>query len=163
MRFSILSYAKVRLEIFYLCINIGCLSPVATTQMEQATGFWTAYLLCLCFFVLGISIFIMGKRHYVVHPPKGSIIIDAFRAMWIGLRNGGSMGESIAATTLASLSSTLLITLQRPQNPHTKIVVEDASSKRHGTMPTSMSSSVDSQHAASSSSTQYTMLPTRRC
>lgn len=77
--------------IFYLCINIGCLSPIATTQMERSSGFWTAYLLCLCFFILGIAIFIVGKRHYVVHPPNGSIIMDAFRAMWIGLRNGGRM------------------------------------------------------------------------
>ncbi|KAF6227647.1 hypothetical protein HO173_012087 [Letharia columbiana] len=77
--------------IFYLCVNLGCLSPLATTEMEQSTGFWTAYLLCLCFFVLGIAILIAGERYYVVHPPKGSIIIDAFRAMWIGLRNGGNM------------------------------------------------------------------------
>lgn len=77
--------------IFYLCINLGCLSPIATTEMEQSMGFWMAYLLCLCFFVLGITILIAGKRSYVVHPPKGSIIINAFRAMWIGLRNGANM------------------------------------------------------------------------
>lgn len=77
--------------IFYLCINLGCLSPIATTEMEQSTGFWTAYLLCLCFFVLGVAILIAGERYYVIHPPKGSIIINAFRAMWIGLRNGGNM------------------------------------------------------------------------
>lgn len=72
--------------------------------MEQSTGFWSAYLLCLCFFVLGIAILIAGERYYVVHPPKGSIIIDAFRAMWIGLRNGGNMGKSTAAAASASLS-----------------------------------------------------------
>ena len=64
-----------------------------------------AYLLCLCFFVLGITILIAGKRSYVVHPPKGSIIINAFRAMWIGLRNGANMGKSTAAaTSVMSLS-----------------------------------------------------------
>lgn len=60
-------------------------------------GFWTAYLLCLCVFILAITILIAGRDHYVVHPPKGSAIINAFRAMWIGLRNGGSMGRSTAA------------------------------------------------------------------
>ena len=81
-------------QIFYLCINLGCLSPVATTEMEQKIGFWPAYLLCLCVFAIGISILIAGEKLYVVHPPQGSIITNAFRAMWIGLRSGGNMGES---------------------------------------------------------------------
>ena len=145
MRFSILSYAKVKVKIFYLCINLGCVSPIATTEMEQSTGFWTAYLLCLCVFVLGVAILIAGKRYYVVHPPKGSIIINAFRAMWIGLRNGGNMGKSIAAAVSAFLSHSLLIKVQRPRNPRTKISA-DASTERHGTIFTLMSSSVGSRH-----------------
>ena len=131
--FSSLSYAKIEIKIFYLCINLGCISPIATTEMEQSIGFWTAYLLCLCIFVLGVAILIAGKRHYVVHPPKGSIIINAFRAMWIGLRNGGNMGKSIAAAVPAFLSHSLLIKLQRPQNPRTKMSA-DANTERHGTM-----------------------------
>lgn len=132
-RFSILSYAKVKVKIFYLCINLGCLSPIATTEMEQSTGFWTAYLLCLCFFVLGVAILIAGERYYVIHPPKGSIIINAFRAMWIGLRNGGNMGTSTAAAAPASLSYPLLITSQRPRNRRTEMSV-DANTKDYGTI-----------------------------
>lgn len=101
-RVLIWSCVKVKVKIFYLCINLGCLSPIATTEMEQSTGFWTAYLLCLCFFVLGVTILIAGERYYVVNPPKGSVIINAFRAMWIGLRNGGNMGKSTTAVALAS-------------------------------------------------------------
>lgn len=77
--------------VYYLCINLGCLSPIATTEMEQSTGFWTAYLLCFFIFVLAIGILIAGKKLYVIHPPKSSIIVDSFRAMWIGLRNGANM------------------------------------------------------------------------
>ena len=129
-----MSHAKVKIKIFYLCINLGCLSPVATTEMEQSTGFWTAYLLCLCAFVLGVAILTAGERYYVVHPPKGSIIINSFRAMWIGLRNGGNMGEkSVATAASASLSYSLLITLQRLQSPRTKMCM-DVSTKRHGTI-----------------------------
>lgn len=98
MRFTTWSSADVDAKIFYLCINVGCLSPIATTEMERSTGFWTAYLLCLGFFILAIAILIAGKRYYVVHPPNSSIIINAFRAMWIGLRNGG-MGKSTAVAT----------------------------------------------------------------
>ena len=124
-------------KIYYLCINLGCIAPIATTEMEQSTGFWTAYLLCLCVFILAIIILIAGKDHYVVHSPKGSVIINAFRAMWIGLRNGGSMGKSTAATMSGSstLFFFLLIALQILQSLHTKINA-DASTNCHGTMTT---------------------------
>lgn len=160
--FSICLYAKVKVKIFYLCINLGCLSPIATTEMERSTGFWTAYLLCLYFFVLGVTILIAEKRYYVVHPPNGSIIINAFKAMWIDLRYGGNMGKSTAAATLVSLSYLLLITLQTPPNRHTKMSAE-TSIKCHGTMFTSMSSSVGLRHVVTSFFTQCTGSPTRKC
>jgi dipeptide/tripeptide permease len=69
--------------VFYFCINIGGLSAIATTNMELYTGFWSAYLLCLCTFAVGIAILITGKKTYVVKPPKGSIITDSFRALWM--------------------------------------------------------------------------------
>ncbi|MCJ1255653.1 peptide transporter ptr2 [Lignoscripta atroalba] len=77
--------------IFYMCINIGSLSSIATTELEKNTGFWTAYLLCLCMFAVGIVVLVAGKKYYIVRPPKGSVIVNAFRAMWIGLRNNGNM------------------------------------------------------------------------
>ena len=76
---------------------------------------------------------IAGERYYVVHPPKGSVIINAFRAMWIGLRNGGNMGKSTAAAASESLFHSLLITLQRLRNPRTRMNAE-ASIERPGTM-----------------------------
>lgn len=156
-----MSYAKVKIKIFYMCINLGCLSPVATTVMEQSTGFWTAYLLCLCFFIFGIAILMAGKRHYVVHPPKGSVIINAFRAMWVGLRNGGNMGESTAVIASASLPYSPLIRLQRLRSPHTKMSA-DASTKHHGTTIISMSSSGGLRHVVSFYFTQSTGPPTRK-
>lgn len=60
--------------------------------MEQRTGFWTAYLLCFCMFIVGIAILLAGKKQYIVRPPRGSVIPNAFKAMWIGLKNKGNMG-----------------------------------------------------------------------
>jgi len=73
--------------IFYFCINVGSLSLLATPYMEKDVGFWSAYLLAFCMFALGFCVLILGKKFYVVRPPKGSIITDAFKAMWIMLRN----------------------------------------------------------------------------
>ena len=59
--------------------------------MEKWIDFWAAYLLCLCMFVIGIAVLIAGKKYYVVRPPKGSVIPNAFRALWIGIINKGNM------------------------------------------------------------------------
>ncbi|MCJ1467054.1 peptide transporter ptr2 [Pseudocyphellaria aurata] len=77
--------------IFYLCINIGGLSSIATTEMEKNTGFWSAFLLCLLMFCVGIAVLVGGKKYYVVRPPRGGVILNAFRACWVGLVNKGNM------------------------------------------------------------------------
>lgn len=73
--------------IFYGCINIGSLSLLATPYMERDVGFWSAFLLCLCMFVVGTVVVIGGRKLYVVRPPQGSIITDAFKALWIMVLN----------------------------------------------------------------------------
>ncbi|KAI9763596.1 MAG: peptide transporter ptr2 [Geoglossum simile] len=80
--------------IFYLCINIGSLSAIATTELELHIDFWAAYLLPTLMFLVGFVVVIAGKKYYVVRPPKGSIIIHAFKAMWIGLVNKGNMNAA---------------------------------------------------------------------
>ncbi|QDS78078.1 hypothetical protein FKW77_003679 [Venturia effusa] len=73
--------------IFYLCINTGSLSAIATTEMELKIGFWSAYLLPLIMFCIGFGILVAGKKKYVVRPPKGSVIVDSFKALWIGIKS----------------------------------------------------------------------------
>jgi POT family proton-dependent oligopeptide transporter len=73
--------------IFYGAINVGSLSLLATPYMERDIGFWSAYLLCLCMFAVGTLVVILGRKHYVVRPPQGSVITDAFKALWIMVIN----------------------------------------------------------------------------
>ncbi|EFW20277.1 hypothetical protein D8B26_003310 [Coccidioides posadasii str. Silveira] len=73
--------------IFYACINIGSLSLLATPYMERDIGFWSAYLLCLCIFVVGTCILVLGRKFYVVRPPTGSIITNAFKALGVMVMN----------------------------------------------------------------------------
>ena len=75
--------------IFYLMINVGSLSTLVTTPMEKYIGFWAAYLLPLAMFVVGFCILISGRKAYVDKPPKGSVVAHCFKAMWIGIKNGG--------------------------------------------------------------------------
>ncbi|KAF7946917.1 uncharacterized protein EAE97_004166 [Botrytis byssoidea] len=65
--------------IFYWCINIGSLSLLATPYMERDVGFWSAYLMCLCVFMVGFVTLLVGRKRYIVRPPKGTVITDAFK------------------------------------------------------------------------------------
>ena len=65
--------------IFYWCINVGALSLLATPYLERDVGFWSAYLLCICVFLIGITILVLGRKQYVDRPPSGSVVGHAFR------------------------------------------------------------------------------------
>jgi POT family proton-dependent oligopeptide transporter len=82
-------------NIFYWCINIGSLSAIATVWMELKIGFWAAFLLPFCFFFLAIAVLVIGKGRYVVRPPKGSVLLDAGKAMAIAARNNFNMDAAI--------------------------------------------------------------------
>lgn len=73
--------------IFYGCINLGSLSLLATPYMERDVGFWSAFLLCLGIFCVGTAVVLLGRKFYIVRPPQGSIVTDAFRVIGIMLRN----------------------------------------------------------------------------
>ncbi|CRG83499.1 Peptide transporter PTR2 [Talaromyces islandicus] len=73
--------------IFYGCINVGSLSLLATPYMERDVGFWSAFLLCLCMFLVGAGVLVLGRKFYVVRPPQGQIITDAFRCMGVMIKH----------------------------------------------------------------------------
>jgi POT family proton-dependent oligopeptide transporter len=73
--------------IFYWSINIGALSLLATPYMERDIGFWSAYLLALCMFVVGITVLILGRKQYVDRPPDGTVVVDAFKAVGLMIRH----------------------------------------------------------------------------
>lgn len=80
--------------IFYMCINFGSLSQIATTELEHNVDFWAAYLLPFCFFFVGILALILGKNIYVKRPPQGSVIPDAFRICYIAIKNNFSLSAA---------------------------------------------------------------------
>lgn len=73
--------------VFYFCINLGSLSLLATPYMERDKDFWSAYLLCLCVFLVGTLVLVLGRKVYVVRPPQGSIITNAFRVIGMMIKN----------------------------------------------------------------------------
>lgn len=80
--------------IFYMCINVGSLSAIATTNLELHVGFWSAYLLPLLMFGVGFFVLVSGKKRYVIRPPQGGVIADCFRALWIAIKNRGDIEKA---------------------------------------------------------------------
>ncbi|RDW71679.1 hypothetical protein BP5796_07713 [Coleophoma crateriformis] len=74
--------------LFYMCINIGSLSSMVTTELESKIGFWCAFLFPVCVFSLGFAALLSSRNSYINRPPHGSVVFHAFRVIWIGLRSG---------------------------------------------------------------------------
>lgn len=72
---------------FYMFINIGSLSSIATTVLEQHYGFSVAFSLPLLAFMVALLVLHVGKKYYVTYPPTGSVIFDGFKALWIAARH----------------------------------------------------------------------------
>ncbi|SGZ49906.1 CIC11C00000002694 [Sungouiella intermedia] len=72
---------------FYLMINIGSLSVLATTNLEHHVGFWAAYLLPLCFFLIAPIVLFFGKDMYVKVPVSDRVIAKSFRITFIAIKN----------------------------------------------------------------------------
>ncbi|KAF1937512.1 DNA repair helicase [Clathrospora elynae] len=80
--------------VFYMCINFGSISAIATTMLEKHVGFWSAYLLPLVMFCVGYLVLVTGKKRYIIKPPQGGVIGNCFRALWIAARNGGNLDKA---------------------------------------------------------------------
>jgi dipeptide/tripeptide permease len=84
--------------VFYMCINAGSISAIATTMLELHVGFWSAYLLPLIMFCVGYGVLVSGKKRYIIKPPQGGVIGNCFRALWIAARNDGNLDKAKAST-----------------------------------------------------------------
>lgn len=73
---------------FYFAINLGSLGSIITVISEHNLGFWFAYLLPLCAFVVALAVIIGGRHIYILRKPQGSIILDSLKAMRIAAKNG---------------------------------------------------------------------------
>jgi len=72
---------------FYLMINIGSMSVIATTELEAHVGFWAAYLLPFCFFFIALLALVLGRNQYIKVPVGDKIINKTFKCAWVAINN----------------------------------------------------------------------------
>ncbi|KAF7342262.1 POT family-domain-containing protein [Mycena venus] len=84
-------------SVYYWCGNVGSLSGVATTLMEKYIDFWAAYLLPFCSIWVALALLILGGPKFVKPPAKGTILPQAMKAFWFGVRGGFKMDAALPA------------------------------------------------------------------
>ncbi|KAF7335165.1 POT family-domain-containing protein [Mycena sanguinolenta] len=85
-------------SIYYWCGNVGSLSGVATTLLERHVDFWAAFLLPACSIWVALALLILGRAQFVERPAKGTILPQAMRALWCGVRGGFKMDAALPAS-----------------------------------------------------------------
>ncbi|CAE7208615.1 unnamed protein product [Rhizoctonia solani] len=66
---------------FYLMINIGSLSSIATTEVELHIGYWLSYLIPTIMYLIVPFVLFCGRNLYIKYPPRGSIHLEAFQVL----------------------------------------------------------------------------------
>ncbi|KAF2017802.1 oligopeptide transporter [Aaosphaeria arxii CBS 175.79] len=105
--------------LLFMIINLGSFSVLATTTIEQKYGFTAAFALPTAVCVVGFLIMYATKSRYVETPPDNSILLNAFRVLWIVLRNKGNIHHAKSAHRLTDTAS--------PAYPWTDTFVDELS------------------------------------
>ena len=72
---------------FYWFINIGaCFSFTLVVWVQQQESFFLGYAISVFSMFLGILTFLIGRNSYIVHPPGGSNLADAFKVIGLAIR-----------------------------------------------------------------------------
>ncbi|KAG4304494.1 hypothetical protein PORY_002204 [Pneumocystis oryctolagi] len=80
--------------IFYFSINLGSLVGTSTIFLEKYVGFWAAFLLPACVFVVGMLVLILGKSRYTYQAPQGSVVLNVVRAIYVAIKNGFNLEKA---------------------------------------------------------------------
>ncbi|CAG7854898.1 Probable peptide transporter ptr2 AltName: Full=Peptide permease ptr2 [Serendipita indica DSM 11827] len=66
---------------YYAAINFGALGAISASFLARDHGYWAAYLLPTCIFLLVPGVLWVGRKNYVHTPPRGSVLVDCVRVI----------------------------------------------------------------------------------
>ncbi|MCO5613681.1 hypothetical protein L7F22_067959 [Adiantum nelumboides] len=72
-------------NLFYFFINLGACTKIATVYLEKDVGFWASFLLPTCLACLMPIVLLIGNKHYIKVPPRGSILLEALRVIRLAI------------------------------------------------------------------------------
>ncbi|KAG8781844.1 hypothetical protein FRC20_006308 [Serendipita sp. 405] len=66
---------------YYAAINFGALGAISASFLARDHGYWAAYLVPTCLFLIVPIVLAVGKKGYVTTPPRGSVLLDCLRVI----------------------------------------------------------------------------------
>ncbi|EKM79735.1 hypothetical protein AGABI1DRAFT_113048 [Agaricus bisporus var. burnettii JB137-S8] len=70
---------------FYAGINFGSCGAISASFLARDHGYWAAYLVPTGIFCLVPVVLILGRKNYVMTPPRGSVILETLRVITFAL------------------------------------------------------------------------------
>lgn len=70
---------------FYAAINFGSCGAISASFLARDYGYWQAFLVPTCIFIVVPGVLVLGRKQYVVTPPRGSILLETVRVITISL------------------------------------------------------------------------------
>ncbi|PPR08189.1 hypothetical protein CVT24_001572 [Panaeolus cyanescens] len=66
---------------FYAAINLGACGAISASFLARDNGFWVAWLVPTAIFVIVPAVLVVGRKHYIKTPPRGSILLETVRVI----------------------------------------------------------------------------------
>ncbi|TRM63651.1 POT family-domain-containing protein [Schizophyllum amplum] len=66
---------------FYASINWGSAGAISASFLARDHGYWSAFLVPTCILCLVPVVLVAGRKHYVITPPRGSILLETIRVI----------------------------------------------------------------------------------
>jgi POT family proton-dependent oligopeptide transporter len=76
---------------FYAAINWGSVGAISASFLARDHGYYAAYLVPTCIFLLVPIVMIVGRKNYVVTPPRGSVLLDCIRVVRLAMKGKWSI------------------------------------------------------------------------
>ncbi|EAU80290.1 peptide transporter PTR2B [Coprinopsis cinerea okayama7 len=76
---------------FYAAINLGASGAISASFLARDHGFWVAWLVPTIIFLLVPGVLLLGKKKYVVTPPRGSILLETIRVIRLAMTPAWSL------------------------------------------------------------------------
>lgn len=70
---------------FYAGVNLGSCGAISASFLARDQGYWIAFLVPTCIFMMVPLVLLAGKNNYVRTPPRGSILLETMRVIAMSL------------------------------------------------------------------------------
>ncbi|TFK95693.1 peptide transporter PTR2B [Pterulicium gracile] len=87
---------------FYAAINLGAAGAISASFLARDNGYWAAFLVPTAIFCVVPVVLAVGKKKYVVTPPRGSILLETLRVLRMAMAPAWSLNPAYTCRVIKS-------------------------------------------------------------